>query len=146
MWLAQKGRLLFLEVGAGKQRFLSGFRRRSSFASSFKISLIFERGSVQVLLVNKMDREDPTARKRRLTTERFARWSTRQSPEILNRIRAADNEYHHKRTVGESQEERQKRLAFFSEYRERIPQQQSQDIVNQSLYFCESKLKHSNGS
>ncbi|GBM50460.1 hypothetical protein AVEN_203054-1 [Araneus ventricosus] len=55
-------------------------------------SLIFERGSVQVLLVNKMDREDPTTRKRRLARERFERWRARQSQESLNMMRAADNE------------------------------------------------------
>ncbi|GBM30035.1 hypothetical protein AVEN_201612-1 [Araneus ventricosus] len=67
-----------------------------------------------------MDREDPTARKRRLARERFARWRARQSQDTLNRMRAADNEYHLRKREGESEEERQKRLAFFSEYCDRI--------------------------
>ncbi|GBN99830.1 hypothetical protein AVEN_258564-1 [Araneus ventricosus] len=62
-----------------------------------------------------MEREDPTPRKRR-----FARWRTRQSRETLNRRHAADNEFHCRRREGETQEERQKRPAFFSECGERI--------------------------
>ncbi|GBM76472.1 hypothetical protein AVEN_121204-1 [Araneus ventricosus] len=88
-----------------------------------------------------MDREDPTARKRRLARERFARCRRRQSQDTLNRMRTADNEYHRRRTEGASQEERQKRLAFYTEYCKRIHQQQRQDIVNQSLYFCESQVE-----
>ncbi|GBM74008.1 hypothetical protein AVEN_103163-1 [Araneus ventricosus] len=64
-----------------------------------------------------MDREEPTARKRRLARERFARWRARQSQETLNKRHAADNECHRRRREGETQEESQKRLAFFSEYR-----------------------------
>ncbi|GBM40620.1 hypothetical protein AVEN_202704-1 [Araneus ventricosus] len=90
-----------------------------------------------------MDREDRTAGIRRLARERFARWRARKSQEALNRMRDAENEYHRRRREEESQEERQKRIAFFSEYRERIHQQQSQDIVNQSLYFCESQVDQS---
>ncbi|GBO39448.1 hypothetical protein AVEN_225083-1 [Araneus ventricosus] len=67
-----------------------------------------------------MDREDATARERRLARERFARWRARQSHETLNRRHAADNECHRRRKGGETREERQKRHAFFSEYRERI--------------------------
>ncbi|GBN55026.1 hypothetical protein AVEN_21817-1 [Araneus ventricosus] len=98
-----------------------------------------------------MDREDPTARKRReregkeekreTARERFARWRVRKRQESLNRMPAADNEYHRRRREGEIQEERQKRLAFLSEYRERIHLQQSQDIINQSIYFCESQVE-----
>ncbi|GBL95696.1 hypothetical protein AVEN_654-1 [Araneus ventricosus] len=80
-----------------------------------------------------MDREGPTARKRKLARERYARWRTRQSQETLNRMRVADNENHRRRREGETQEEREKG--------ECIHQQQSQDIVNQSLYFCESQVE-----
>ncbi|GBO05489.1 hypothetical protein AVEN_210668-1 [Araneus ventricosus] len=89
-----------------------------------------------------MDREDPPARKRRLARERdFLRWRASQSHETLNRMRAADNEYHRRGREGGYQEERQKRLVFFSEYRERIHHQQSQDIGNPSLYFSESQVE-----
>ncbi|GBO40652.1 hypothetical protein AVEN_151151-1 [Araneus ventricosus] len=67
-----------------------------------------------------MDREDPSVRKRRLARQRFVRWWARQSQETLNRRHAADNECHRRRREGETQEERQKRHAIFSEYRKRI--------------------------
>ncbi|GBL94272.1 hypothetical protein AVEN_16796-1 [Araneus ventricosus] len=41
----------------------------------------------------------------------------------------------------ETQEERQNLLAVSEEYRKRIHQQQSQGIINQSLYFCESQVE-----
>ncbi|GBM09245.1 hypothetical protein AVEN_59225-1 [Araneus ventricosus] len=84
-----------------------------------------------------MDREESTARKRRLIRKR---WRARQSQETLIRMRAADNEYHRRRE-GETQEERQKRLEFLSEYRERIRQQQRQDIVNQFSTVIDTKRK-----
>ncbi|GBN80760.1 hypothetical protein AVEN_218534-1 [Araneus ventricosus] len=67
-----------------------------------------------------MGREDPTARKGRFARERFARWRVRQSQESLNRRHAADNECLDRRREGETPEEGQNRLAFLSEYRERI--------------------------
>ncbi|GBL80281.1 hypothetical protein AVEN_92209-1 [Araneus ventricosus] len=83
--------------GAGKQRFL---RICAVSEGRSEIFVIFERVVLQVLLVNKMDREDTTARKRRLARERFARWRARQSQETFNRMRAADNEYHRRRREG----------------------------------------------
>ncbi|GBN68144.1 hypothetical protein AVEN_107959-1 [Araneus ventricosus] len=89
-----------------------------------------------------MDREDPAARKRRLARERLARWRARQSQETLNRMRAADNEYHRRRRDGESQEETAKTpCIFLSDYRERIHQQQKvTDTVNQSVYVFEIQV------
>ncbi|GBO40033.1 hypothetical protein AVEN_77466-1 [Araneus ventricosus] len=81
-----------------------------------------------------MDREDLTARKRYLLRERFALWRTGQSQETLNRIQTANNENRRRRRERETEEETQKRLEADAEYSERIHQQQSQDIVNQSFY------------
>ncbi|GBN87322.1 hypothetical protein AVEN_46107-1 [Araneus ventricosus] len=41
----------------------------------------------------------------------------------------------------ETEEERLKRLEADADYREHIHQQLSQDIVNQSLYICESQVE-----
>ncbi|GBM10875.1 hypothetical protein AVEN_42129-1 [Araneus ventricosus] len=109
MWLVQKGRLLFLEVGAGNKDFLefaAVFEGRSEFPLSLKQEAF-------KYCVNKLDREDFTARKRRLARERFARWRARQSQETLNRMRAADNEYLRRRKEGESQEESAKMPCTF---------------------------------
>ncbi|GBO18477.1 hypothetical protein AVEN_231256-1, partial [Araneus ventricosus] len=57
-----------------------------------------------------MDREDPTARKRRLARE-ICTMAGETKPRYINQD--ADNEYHPRRREEESQEEKQKRLVFF---------------------------------
>ncbi|GBN93644.1 hypothetical protein AVEN_73829-1 [Araneus ventricosus] len=64
--------------------------------------------------------EDPAARKRRSSREKFALWRARQCQETLNRIQTANNENSRRGRDRVTEEEMQKRLEADAEYRERI--------------------------